>query len=73
MRPRKLTDEDVVRIREARAAGERGISIANRYGISESTVSLLVRGKRRLEAGGPIASEYRKRSKTRRMCGQRRV
>jgi transcriptional regulator with XRE-family HTH domain len=58
--PARISDEDVRRLREeyaqARARG-RPVTLAalgEAYGVSESTVSLLVRGKRRREAGGPM-------------------
>lgn len=42
----KLTETDVRAIRDARAAGETGRSIAHHYGVSEDTISLIVRRKR---------------------------
>ncbi len=52
---RKIPDEDVRAIREAYAAGEPLSTLSRRYGIGPPMVSLIVRGKRRLEAGGPIS------------------
>ena len=41
----KLTDEDVRRIRSAVGSGERGTAVARRFGVSQSTVSLIKLGK----------------------------
>jgi hypothetical protein len=46
----KLTDEQVEQIRAARAAGEPGVSVAARFGVSGSTVSQIVHGARRRRA-----------------------
>jgi excisionase family DNA binding protein len=54
----KLGDEQVREIREAFAHGDRSqAELAEAYGVSRSLVSLLVRGKRRQGAGGPIVEE----------------
>ena len=51
----KVSDEDVRRIREQHwEQGISQVSLARQEGISRSMVSLLVRGKRRCEAGGPL-------------------
>ena len=41
----KLKDEDVLRIREAAARGERHVAQAARYGVSASLIGLIVRRK----------------------------
>lgn len=40
----KLDEEKVVEVRALAAAGERGIAIARRFGISDSNVSMIVKG-----------------------------
>lgn len=50
----KLTEADVVDIRERVAAGEKQSSLADEYDIDRGTVSRIVNGKRWLHAGGPI-------------------
>jgi hypothetical protein len=56
-----LSDEQVRMLREEYAVGRANgrrvtlATLAARYHVSESTVSRLVRGKRRREAGGPIS------------------
>lgn len=62
-RPGKLTDAQVVEIRERRAAGARQIDLAAQYGVSDGQISMIVRGKRWASVGGPIEedrSQYRK-------------
>lgn len=54
--PRVLTDADVRTIRERRARGAAQEDLAAQYGVSDSLVSMIVNGKKRLAAGGPIAS-----------------
>ena len=50
----KLTDEQVVKIRELYASGKYSMRIlAKQFGVTKSCVSLLVRGKRRMKVGGP--------------------
>jgi len=51
---RKLSDSDVVQIRNLRQSGSTLKSIAAEYSVDQSTISLIARGKRRLDAGGPI-------------------
>jgi hypothetical protein len=57
-----LTDEDVRTIRSRRAAGASQKDLAEQFGVSQSFVSMVVNGKKRAAAGGPIASnrEYRR-------------
>jgi hypothetical protein len=56
---RKLADEDVALIRERRAAGARQSDLAEQFGISDGAVSMIVRGLRWPNAGGPIERERR--------------
>lgn len=42
-RRRKLTDQQVDEIRRARASGERLLALANRYGVTETTISYIAR------------------------------
>lgn len=52
-----LTDADVVLIRERRAAGARQIDLAEQFGLTDGAVSMIVRGIRWPNAGGPIQTE----------------
>jgi hypothetical protein len=54
--PSKLSDADVVAIREAREAGAKLDTLAAEYAVSISTICEIARGKRRKTAGGPLAS-----------------
>lgn len=59
----KLTDAQVIEIRERRAAGARQMDLAKQYGVSDGQISMIVRGKRWSDVGGPIEndrSQYRK-------------
>ena len=49
-----LTDDDIVSLRERRAAGETIVSLADSFGISNATVSCIALGKTWAAAGGPI-------------------
>lgn len=51
----RLSDEDVVSLRERYAAGERQVQLAEAFGIGQTTVSALVSGRTRADAGGPLA------------------
>jgi transcriptional regulator with XRE-family HTH domain len=51
----KLTDEQVVELREAYNRGDRQVDLGRRYGISQNTVSSLVTGRTRKDAGGPVS------------------
>lgn len=53
----KLSVEDVVLIRERRSAGARQKDLAAQFGISDGQVSMIVRGLRWPELGGPIETE----------------
>jgi hypothetical protein len=53
----RLSDEEVRSLREQRAAGEPLLALAAQYGLAVSAVSMIVRGLRWPEAGGPIQTE----------------
>lgn len=50
----KLTEDDVIEMRVRRSAGARQQDLANDFGVSVGMVSMIVRGERWAEAGGPI-------------------
>lgn len=59
----KLTDSQIIEIRERRAGGARQIDLAKQYGVSDGQISMIVRGKRWASVGGPIEkqrAQYRK-------------
>lgn len=59
----KLTDSDIITIRERRALGARQIDLAEQFGVSDGQISMIVRGLRWASVGGPIEtkrSQYRK-------------
>jgi plasmid maintenance system antidote protein VapI len=49
-----LSDAQVRELREKYAAGAKQVQLADEYGVRQNTVSSLVTGRSRLEAGGPI-------------------
>ncbi|WP_143340436.1 helix-turn-helix domain-containing protein [Demequina sp. NBRC 110057] len=51
----RLSDDDVVRLRERYAAGDSQAGLAQEFGVSQTSVSALVTGKTRADAGGPLA------------------
>lgn len=53
----KITAEQVVLIRQRRAAGARQKDLAEQFGITDGQVSMIVRGLRWVDAGGPIQTE----------------
>lgn len=53
-----ITREDAVLIRERRAAGATGQSLAKDFGLSPATITAIVRGDRWPDAGGPIRTEH---------------
>ncbi|UAW09398.1 hypothetical protein SEA_KLEVEY_40 [Arthrobacter phage Klevey] len=57
-RPPALTDEQVKEIRELVEAGASQASVALRFQISRSLVSLICRGVRYPDAPGPITYSY---------------
>lgn len=57
-----LSDEQVREIRERSASGAVGTDLAREYGTTPQTVSNLVTGKCRLEAGGPIRESRPRRA-----------
>lgn len=55
--PRMLSDDDIVMIRRRRAAGANQQDLAELYGVSSSFISMIVNGRKRADAGGPILSQ----------------
>ena len=53
----KLSAAQVVTMRQRRAAGARQKDLAEQFGITDGQVSMIVRGLRWANAGGPIESE----------------
>jgi hypothetical protein len=53
----KLTKDLVVLMRERRAAGARQKDLAEQFGITDGLVSMVIRGVRWPDAGGPIERE----------------
>ena len=53
----KLTANQVVLMRQRRAAGARQKDLAEQFGITDGQVSMIVRGHRWPNAGGPIQTE----------------
>ncbi|GMA36281.1 hypothetical protein [Demequina litorisediminis] len=51
----RLSDDDVARLRERYATGERQADLAVAFGVSQTSVSALVTGRTRADAGGPLA------------------
>ena len=60
----RVTDEQVRLIRRRRQAGASQEDLAAQFGVSSSFISMVVNGKKRLSAGGPIATKrhYRRAS-----------
>jgi transcriptional regulator with XRE-family HTH domain len=52
--PRKLTNEQVLEMRERRAEGTSQRDLAADYGVAQALVSEIVRGLRYADAPGPI-------------------
>lgn len=55
---KKLTDAEVVVIRERAQAGATGRALATAYAVSESLVTEIIRGNRRASAGGPLRTTH---------------
>ena len=53
----RLTDADVIAMRERRANGARQRDLARDFGVSDGQVSMIVRGIRWPNVGGPIQTE----------------
>lgn len=58
----RLSEKEVVRMREQAADGVLLADLAVEYGIAASLVTMIVRGQRWKHAGGPITLTYRKAS-----------
>lgn len=54
----RLTDEQVRKIREMRAAGAPQDELAEYFGVSQAHVSRIVLGRQRKTAGGPIQKKW---------------
>lgn len=54
----KLTEADVLDIRHLAAAGATGTSLAERYQVSRSLVTEIIRGNRWSHVGGPIRTDH---------------
>lgn len=50
----KLTDQQVLTIRERRAMGARQKDLAGQFGVTDGQISMIVRGLRYAHLGGPI-------------------
>lgn len=58
----KLSDAQVREIREKRKAGVAEADLAEDFCVAQSTVSSIITGLRRLDAGGPITGrDYNRR------------
>lgn len=60
---RKLSDRDVIAIRQRRAMGARQKDLALAFGVTDGTISEVVRGLKFRDVGGPIEhkrAQYRK-------------
>lgn len=57
----KLTETKVVELRRAHHAGVTMRDLATRYGVTYSTVHLIVTGKKWAHAGGPVRPRRRYR------------
>jgi hypothetical protein len=57
----KLTAEDVRTMRVRRAHGARQLDLAREYGVTDGQVSMIIRGLRWKNAGGPIETERKYR------------
>lgn len=55
--PARLSDEEVRLIRERRSLGARQSDLARQFGVNDSYISMLTRGSRRPEAGGPLTTK----------------
>lgn len=53
----RLSDSDVLLIRQRRAAGARQKDLAEQFGVSDGQISMIVRGIRWPEVGGPIETK----------------
>lgn len=54
---KKLSDEQVVAIRQRAALGARGVDLAADFGVSPSLINEITRGRKRAGAGGPIRTQ----------------
>lgn len=54
---RKLSESDIITIRERVAAGARGSDLAKQYNVSDGLISMISTGKRWPRVGGPITNK----------------
>ena len=59
--PVRLTDSQVVALRQKYRDGATQVMLAAEFGVSQSTVSSLVLGRARVGAGGPITERPRQK------------
>ena len=59
--PVRLTDSEVVALRQGYRDGKTQVVLAAVFGVSQSTVSSLVLGRVRIAAGGPITTRPRQK------------
>jgi hypothetical protein len=52
----KLSNEQVIAIREARAAGETGANLSRQFGVKECQIGAITSGRQRRFVGGPITT-----------------
>jgi DNA-binding XRE family transcriptional regulator len=57
----RLSDDDVRMIRRRREAGANQDDLAEQFGVAASYISMIVNGKARAAAGGPIATDVARR------------
>lgn len=60
---RKLTEVQVVEIRERHAAGETQQSLADEFGLDQGALSKVVRGVTYSDMGGPVIPGRRRRTR----------
>jgi DNA-binding MarR family transcriptional regulator len=59
--PVRLSDPQVVALRQRYRNGTTQVELAAQFGVSQSTVSSLVVGRARVDAGGPITHRLRQK------------
>ena len=60
---RKMTDEQVVEIRERHAAGETQKALADEFGLAQPVLGYLVRGITYSDVGGPLLKARPRRTR----------
>ena len=59
--PLRLSDSQVVALRQRYRNGTTSVELAAEFGVSQSTVSSLVVGRARVDAGGPVTHRLRRK------------